>query len=255
MSRVLAVTGTSTDVGKTVATAALAAAAVAAGLRVAVCKPVQTGVAAGDPGDLAEVTRLAGELTVAECARYRDPLAPDTAARREGATQVSRADIADTVTRLARTHDLTLVEGAGGVLVRLADDLTLLDVAADCADGIVVVSQPGLGALNHAELTVGAIVAAGVRPAGLIIGSWPQQPDLAMTCNRNDLPRLTGVPVVGVLPAGVGGSSHPDFAARAPGWFDRDWLNVEFPTPAPQSNNHQPVTPAVSFTTSEGVLS
>lgn len=216
----MVVTGTSTDVGKTIATAALAATARAAGRSVAVCKPAQTGVGAGEPGDLADVTRLAGPLTTAECARYPEPLAPDTAARRAGLPFLDRAVVAAAVDELGAAHDVVLVEGAGGVLVRLAPDYTLLDVAADVAAPVYIVVAPGLGTLNHTELTVEAIRRRGLTPAGLIIGSWPDAPDLAMTCNRDDLPALTGVPVVGVIPAGVGALSRADFCARAPDWFD-----------------------------------
>ncbi|MGH3907303.1 MAG: AAA family ATPase, partial [Pseudonocardiaceae bacterium] len=81
----LIVTGTGTGVGKTVVTAALAALAVAAGRRVAVLKPAQTGVRAGEPGDVDEVRRLVGpSVTCRELARYPDPLAPATAAWRAG---------------------------------------------------------------------------------------------------------------------------------------------------------------------------
>ena len=176
--RIVAVTGTSTDVGKTIATAALAAVFD----DVAVCKPIQTGVLPGEPGDLAVIERLTGSITTAECARYPEPLAPETAARRAGAEPVTLTAVVGAVTELAADHDLTLVEGAGGVLVRLAENLTLLDVAAAVDAEVVVVVQAGLGALNHAELTVDAIRARGLHVAGLIIRAWPAEPDLAVPC-------------------------------------------------------------------------
>ena len=74
---VVAVTGTGTGVGKTIATAALACCARAAGIDVAVCKPVQTGA---DDDDLAEVARLSGVTDLVSVARYPDPLAPAAAA-------------------------------------------------------------------------------------------------------------------------------------------------------------------------------
>lgn len=228
---VLAVTGTSTDVGKTIVTAALVAAVADAGLTAAVCKPAQTGVAPGEPGDLAVIDELAGPVATVECARFPDPLAPDTAARRAGMDQLDPDGISAAVAALSAVHDFTIVEGAGGILVRLADGLTLLDVAAATDAGVLVVVPPGLGALNHAELTVGAIVARGLRPAGLVVGSWPADPDLAMTCNRTDLPRVTGVPIVGVIPAGVGGLDPADFRRRAPSWIDTDWLRRESALP------------------------
>ncbi|MFT4124771.1 MAG: dethiobiotin synthase [Gordonia sp. (in: high G+C Gram-positive bacteria)] len=224
MSATLAITGTSTDVGKTVVTAALAAALLARDVDVAVCKPVQTGVSAGEVGDLAVVTALAGPVPMLECVRYPDPLAPETAARHAGRPLVDPGALHRSIERFADAHDRTLIEGAGGVLVRLGADHTLLDVATALNADLLVVVPAGLGALNHAELTVQAIRAAGLRPAGLVIGAWPAEPGLAERCNRADLPRLTGVPLVGVVPAGVGTLSRAAFAAAAPTWFDPDWL-------------------------------
>ena len=187
--------------------------------RVAVCKPAQTGVTQAEPGDLATVTALVGDLPTAEVARYPEPLAPETAARRCGAPSVTLAEIVDAVVRLAEQVDLVLVEGAGGVLVRLAPDLTLLDVAVALHAPVVVVTDPGLGTLNHTELTIDALRAAGVTVSGLVIGSWPQRPDLAMRCNLEDLPRLTGSRVLGILPRGAGDLEPADFRTAAPGWW------------------------------------
>ena len=203
--------------------------------RVAVCKPVQTGVGPDEPGDLAEVQRLAGDVTAVELFRYPEPLAPDTAARRAGMPLADPAVIVRAVDDLAASHDLTLVEGAGGVLVRLGESATILDIAAatlvpDTVDGVVVVVAPGLGALNHAELTVNAVRARGLRPAGLVIGWWPDDPDLAMRCNRTDLPRVTGVPVVGVLPAGAAHLEPDEFRRHAASWFDDEWLATLSPS-------------------------
>ncbi len=217
---VLVVSGTSTDVGKTIAVAALAAAAQASGLRVAVCKVAQTGVERREPADLAVVERLAGPLQTREPARYPEPLAPETAAARAGLSPLTLVEIVDAVAELAASADLVLVEGAGGVLVRLAPDLTVLDVAAAVNADLVVVTDPGLGTLNHTELTVQAARAAGVPVRGLVIGSWPIDPDLAMTCNLADLPRLTGVPVVASIPAGSGQRAGSNFRAAAPDWVD-----------------------------------
>ncbi|MFT4085677.1 MAG: dethiobiotin synthase [Gordonia sp. (in: high G+C Gram-positive bacteria)] len=230
-ARILVVTGTSTDVGKTIAVAALTAAARAAGLRVAVCKPAQTGVAPGEPGDLAEVRRLAGDVAGAEGARYPEPLAPETAARRAGLPQVTLGGIVDDVAALAADTDLVLVEGSGGVLVRLAHGLTLLDVARRLGAPVLVVTDPGLGTLNHTELTVSALRAGDCDVAGLIIGSWPSSPDLAMTCNVDDLPRLTGVPIVARVPADSAALDPQDFQAAAPSWvaagvFDSAGVNA-----------------------------
>ncbi|MEV0360571.1 dethiobiotin synthase [Nocardia sp. NPDC050697] len=212
----LLVTGTSTEVGKTITTAALAAAARAAGRTVAVCKPAQTGIAPGQPGDLADITRLSGVTRTVELARYPDPLAPDTAARRCGAPLLTLGETAAAIEEL--DADLILVEGAGGLLVRLGD-FTLLDLALRLAAPVLVVAAAGLGTLNHSELTVRALDSAGIPCAGLVIGSWPHTPDLAAECNRDDLPRVTGVPVVGAIPAGAGAWDRARFTAAAADWF------------------------------------
>jgi dethiobiotin synthase len=229
---VLVITGTSTDVGKTVVTAALAAAARAAGLSVAVCKPAQTGVAPGERGDLAEVTRLSGVTTVAELARYPEPLAPDTAARRSGLPMLRCADVVETVRSLDAWHDLVLVEGAGGLLVRLgADGFTLVDLALALDAPAVVVAAAGLGTLNHTDLTIRALAAAGLVCAGTVIGSWPDEPDLAERCNLEDLPAVTGIDVVGSVPAGSGRLDPASFGAAASTWFDATWLTATVTAP------------------------
>ncbi len=218
--RVVVVTGTSTGVGKTVVTAALATRAAGS---VVVVKPVQTGITGTEPGDADEVHRLTGRA-VQEYTALADPLAPDTAARLRGVTVPPVAEYADRVRVLAEFHDTVLVEGAGGLLVRLdTAGGTLLDLAAELAETlpveVVVVVASGLGTLNHAELTVGALRARGLEPAGLVIGSWPDDPDLAERCNAEDLPRVTGVPLLATIPAGAGGLDRAEFTRRAPGWF------------------------------------
>ncbi|PVG81438.1 dethiobiotin synthase [Nocardioides gansuensis] len=225
MSRLVVVTGTDTGVGKTVATALLALRARDAGDDVVVVKPVQTGIdptVAGDPADVDVVARLAG-CPVVEHTRLVEPLAPETAARRAGALIPTVADHASRIRELAERGGTVVVEGAGGALVRLdLEGGTLLDLAAALADlspEIVVVARAGLGTLNHTELTVEAIRARGLTASGLVIGSWPAHPGLAERCNLEDLSRVTRLPLLAVVPDGVGRSAPDDFRAAAPGWF------------------------------------
>ncbi|CAM3360129.1 dethiobiotin synthase [Nocardioides dubius] len=229
MSRIVLVTGTDTGVGKTVATAALAAHARADGQRVLVLKPVQTGIGGADPdpADCAEVIRLAGVEAV-ELVALDDPLAPDTAARRQQVALPSVAEHAERIRAAASGYDLVLVEGAGGLLVRLdGDGGTLLDLAVQLRDRlgdgdaleVMIVARAGLGTLNHTELTALALRDKGIEPAGLVIGSWPQHPGLAERCNREDLPRGSRVPLVAVLPEGAGRLAPAAFRAAVPTWF------------------------------------
>jgi dethiobiotin synthetase len=209
----LVITGTGTGVGKTVVTAAVAALAVAAGRRAAVLKPAQTGVGPGEPGDIDQVRRLVGEvLTCGELARFPDPLAPATAARRAGVPPVTPAAVVTAVEELATGHDLVLVEGAGGLLVRLDDaGGTIADAAAALGAPVLVVAAAGLGTLNHTALTVEALRARDLRCAGVVLGAWPAEPDLAARCNLADLPTVTGCPLLGALPDGSGDLSPEGF--------------------------------------------
>ncbi len=216
---ILFITGTDTGVGKTVVTAAFAATARGS---VAVVKPAQTGVTAEEPGDLQEVERLTGITDLHEGIRLLDPLAPTTAGRRQGVALPSVDAHAKTIEDLATDHDLVLVEGAGGLLVGLDDDGNdLADLAArlDVPFAFVVVARAGLGTLNHAGLTVEALRARALPIKGLVIGSWPAEPDLAERCNLEDLPATTGVPVIARIPEGAGSLPAPAFTAAAKTWF------------------------------------
>jgi dethiobiotin synthetase len=210
---ILVVTGTGTDVGKTVVTAAVAALAPG---RVAVLKPAQTGVGPNEPGDLAEVARLVPGVTTRELARYPDPLAPATAARQAGRLPVRPEAAATAALELDHDHDLVLVEGAGGIAVRFDDDGgTLVDVAAKLGAPVLVVATAGLGTLNHTELTVAELRRRGLTCLGVVVGAWPADPDLAARCNLVDLPVVTGVPLLGAVAAGAGRLDPAAFASTA----------------------------------------
>jgi dethiobiotin synthetase len=218
---VLCVAGTDTDVGKTVVTAALAALAHARGDAVAVVKPAQTGVAPSEPGDLAEIERLSGVRDLHELARYPEPLAPATAARRAGEPGVAPERIAARVRELAATRDLVLVEGAGGLLVRFdAAGGTLADVAAQLGAPVLVVARAGLGTLNAVALTAEALAARAVACAGVVIGAWPAEPGLAEHCNLEDLPAYAGAPLIGRMPEGAGSLGRDAFLAAARTWME-----------------------------------
>jgi len=216
---VVVITGTGTGVGKTIATAALASCAPG----VAVCKPVQTG---GDD-DLAEIARLSGVRELVSVARYPDALAPVAAAAAAGRSLPSAEQIIDAVRSIDRPGRLTLIEGAGGLLVELAaGGVTLRDLAVELSAPVLVVCEAGLGTLNHTALTLEALENKSVSCAGLVIGSWPTAPGAAEEFNRGALTRLA--PVRAVLPAGAAALAPADFAVMARDAFDPDWASELF---------------------------
>ena len=188
------ITGTGTGVGKTVVTAAVAALAAGAGERVVVLKPAQTGIEPGAPGDLADVTRLTGGADTpsppasSPATPSRSP--PPRPRAAVGLPPLRVADVTQAVEQT--TADLLLIEGAGGLLVRLNDDgETLADVAAALDAPVLVVTTAGLGVLNTAALTAEALDRRHLTLTGTVVGAYPTEPDLAERTNLADLPAIT----------------------------------------------------------------
>lgn len=228
LPRVVVVTGTGTEVGKTVATAALAVALRARGSRVLVVKPAQTGVYAGEPADVEWVRSRVGPddgVETLELVRLRDPLAPEAAARREGVELPPVAAHARTIAERSVSVDVVLVEGTGGLLVRLdgrggtLGDLAMALRYKGVGTGFVLVAPAGLGTLNATALTAEALRHRELPLLGVVIGSWPKEPGLAEECNLEDLPRVAEAPLLGRIPEGVGGWAPEDFRAEVPSWL------------------------------------
>jgi dethiobiotin synthetase len=213
------VTGTDTGVGKTVVTAAIAVAAQAAGLRVAVVKPGQTGTALGEPSDVDTVRWLAAPATAVTIASFPEPLAPLAAARVAAVEPMELYSVVDAVREEAETHDVVLVEGAGGLLVPMGlrpsgEPWTVADLAVSLGAPAVVVARAGLGTLNHVALTMEALARRAV-PAGIVLGAWPAAPELVHWSNLTDLVQ----DLLGVLPEGAGSLDPGVFRRSAPGWL------------------------------------
>lgn len=209
------VTGTDTGVGKTAVAAGLLRVLREEGLRVAPFKPVESGHvgasadARGDaswPADAACLRDAAGTALARDAVVpyvFAEPLAPAVAARRAGAAiDPRRLDAAWHALR--STHDLVVVEGAGGLLVPVTDDLLVADLADRWGLPLVVVARPGLGTINHAALTVAAARARGLEVLGVVVNGMPATPGAAEATNPAEIARVAQVPVLGVLPALAG---------------------------------------------------
>jgi dethiobiotin synthetase len=215
---VLVVSGTGTEVGKTVVTAAVAALAASGGRRVAVVKPAQTGEPAGPAGDLTVIRHLSGVTQTHELARFPDPLSPEAAARAAGKPPLDLAAASVFIEQLGADTDLVLVEGAGGLLVRYDPaGGTIADLAGMLDAPVLVVTTAGLGTLNHTALTLEALSTRRLAAAGVVIGAWPAEPGLAERANLTDLAVIAGQPLAGAIAAGAARLNRAGFltAARA----------------------------------------
>jgi dethiobiotin synthetase len=193
------VTGTDTEVGKSVVAAAVCAALAARGERVAAFKPVVTGLDE-QPGPFGHDHELLASAANAgqapeEVAPYRfgPPLSPHYAAELAG-ERIDPARLLET----ARSHELLVGEGVGGLMVPITTGYLVRDLAVDLELPVIVAARTGLGTINHTLLTVEAARGAGLRVAGVVMTPWPGQPTDLERSNRDTVERLSGVRVSGL---------------------------------------------------------
>ncbi len=209
------VTGTGTEVGKTVVAAVIARTLAAAGRRVAVFKPCVTGlseypgadgpISRDMPGKSArrladhELLRVAAGSgqSDAEVAPYRydPPASPHLAAALAG-EEIDPARLRDAAAAAAAGADELVCEGVGGLLVPLTPTYLVRDLAADLGYPVVVAASPGLGTINHTLLTAEAARAAGLEVAAVVLTPWPEEPTEIEADNRETIARLSGVEVL-----------------------------------------------------------
>ncbi len=214
-ARGLFVTGTDTEVGKTVVTAALACGLRRLGIRVGVMKPVATGCARANgtltSADAEALLRASGSRDPLDLVcpyRFEAPAAPSVAAENRydvpKAPPVRRTVLLGRIERafreLARRHDIVLVEGIGGLLVPLNSRESVADLARCLGLPVLVVARAGLGTINHTLLTIEAARSAGLDLAGVVLNGRNRRPSLAERTNPRVIRELGGVPVLGVVP-------------------------------------------------------
>jgi dethiobiotin synthetase len=206
----LFVTGTGTEVGKTVVAAVLAHTAVSRGLRVAVFKPVVSGLddyAKGEELPDHELLRLSArsEQSDDEVAPYRygPPVSPHLGAALAGEA-IEPERLRSAARAAAGAADHLVCEGVGGFLVPLTLGYLVRDFARDLGLPVVVAAAPGLGTINHTLLTVEAVRAVGLEVAGVVLTPWPDTPGEVERSNAEAIERLGGVRVLtlGVLDLG-----------------------------------------------------
>lgn len=198
------ITGTDTGVGKTIVGATLARYLTEQGLRVGVCKPVESGVSNTlCPGDDAELLRWAAgskdEPELIAPYRFSAPLSPDQAARQEGA-RIDMSIITESVEKIKENCDYIIVEGAGGLMVPLVGGMLVADLVARLKLPLLIVSKPDLGTINHTLLTTFAARTMDLAMAGIILNRMPAEPDKAKENAPHAIASLASTGLLATLP-------------------------------------------------------
>jgi dethiobiotin synthetase len=191
------VTGTGTEVGKTVVAAVVARTAAARGDRVAVFKPAVSGLDDGGEPDHALLRRAAGSRqSDDEIAPYRygPPVSPHLGAELAGEA-IEPARLREAAAAAGRDADRLVVEGVGGFLVPLAPDYLVRDLARELGFSAMIAAPPGLGTINHTLLTIESVRGAGLELAGVVLTPWPEEPGEVERSNREAVGRLGAVRV------------------------------------------------------------
>ena len=199
MAQGIFITGTGTEIGKTVVAGGLAAALKQSGTNVGVMKPISSGDTA-DAQFLKHAAQVDDELVSINPIYLRHPLAPSVAARIEN-REIDLRCVEAAFTALQQKYDFVIVEGVGGIAVPLRDDFLVVHLIHQLRLPVLIVAQAGLGTLNHTLLTVAFAQQFGLQIAGIVLNKHaPAVAGLAEATNPVEIEKLTDIPVIGVVP-------------------------------------------------------
>ncbi|WP_338453381.1 dethiobiotin synthase [Niallia oryzisoli] len=197
------ITGTDTDVGKTIISSGLAAVLKEKNVDVGVFKPLLSGIVREDH---ASDTSLLKELSQTSLSheditpfQFKEPLAPYVAAKLEGKL-VGLEDVLSHWGKIRDKHECFIVEGAGGISVPLGEGFLVSDLVKALQLPIVIVARPNLGTFNHIFLTVQYAKSVGLSIAGIVINGISDDPDIAERTNPELIEEFCQVPILGITP-------------------------------------------------------
>ena len=206
MHKGIFITGIDTGVGKTFVAVGLINALKEKGFNVCPMKPVETGCRTKKgkliPEDTMSLIKASGikeAIDVINPYRFKHPLAPSVAAELERKS-IKKEKIFSAYNYLSKKYDITIVEGAGGIMAPLYKKYLFLDFISDINLPIIIVSRPGLVTINHTLLTISAAKGRGVNILGVVINyAAKTKTGIAEKTNPEIIKRLGGVPVIGIV--------------------------------------------------------
>ena len=218
------ITGTDTEIGKTVVAGGLAAALKAAGIDVGVMKPIASGgiehkggIVSEDAIFLKRAAQLDDALDLINPICLRHPLAPSVAAEIEGVS-IDLRQLDNAFTELCQRHEFIVVEGVGGIAVPICEEMLVADIAEGFQLPLLIVARPNLGTINHTVLTVEFARSYSLELRGIVLNASQEgSKGLAEKTNPKELARLTHLPILGTVPFDErlqGDMPNPDFLSQ-----------------------------------------
>jgi len=208
------VTGTDTGVGKTLVSRALIAALRGQGLRVGVMKPIETGVGEAGPLDALALREAAGVEDPLETIcpqQFALPAAPNVAARAEH-REVDLDSIDAAFERVIKERDFVVVEGAGGLLVPIRDEMTMAELGRRLGLPLLIVARASLGTINHTALTLDVAASKNLDVVGVVISHASGKLSAADSSNLLGLKEILGDRLLGEIPPLAPGAAAPPAA-------------------------------------------
>ncbi|MDX9703406.1 MAG: dethiobiotin synthase [Candidatus Auribacterota bacterium] len=196
----LFITGTGTEVGKTVVTAGLARSFIKMGYRTGVCKPIASGgIPSPDAVTLKQMIATDQSLEEITPVNFLQPLAPYTIVRDYGGS-IPMADVIDSIKSLELKTDILIVEGIGGVMVPLLRHYSVIDLITELQYPVLVVASTGLGTINHSLMTLQMLKLRCIPVYGFVANRVMADGDISENTNPDIIAELSGVPCLGRVP-------------------------------------------------------
>ena len=200
------ITGTDTDIGKTALSALLLTELRRRDINAAPMKPAQTGCEGDGVPDLDYSLSMTGmkvpneDYRLMSPCRFEPACSPHLAAELAG-VEIELAKIVQAAQELTATYDRLIIEGAGGILVPLNRNKTMLDLMKALGLPVLLAARPGLGTINHTLLSIRALREAGLDIAGVVlIESEEAEAGLIEEDNITTIEQFGNVPVLGTIP-------------------------------------------------------
>lgn len=193
------ITGTGTEIGKTVVAGGLAAAMNTDGVHVGVMKPISAGGVA-DAQFLKHAAQVDDPLTLVNPIQLEHPLAPSVAAKLENSA-IDISTVISAYNHLKEKYDFLIVEGVGGIAVPITDEMLVVQLIQKLNLPVLIVAHAGLGTINHTILTVAFAKQHNLKIIGIVLNQpQPNTIGLAEQTNPSEIERITQIPVIGILP-------------------------------------------------------